>query len=335
MNEMTENIIAFKKLVFLGLKWIKDNLNVVLILPAILGGLWQLIELSSISFSFVRFFSVSQVVPDGLLMLMILLLFGTSSAFLYYSYIYLQNKYNTDDDEDIQKEDQKNSVHEAPTNSKNQGIKKDNIILSFILMLLYILTNIGYIIVIDYFLEKLDSFFYLVIFIPVCMVMMYIAMGFYIFSNVNCWHKEILSKAFRAMVWCMPMSISISCFLFAAQFHKMFLLPELLVNAEIVKQEIEKQNPYVNTEIIYTNDKYMFIELDGFMKFNGKPVQKLVRVIKFDDLISSQDKGYTLPEDFEPRHIDKERYKQGLPSIYILKNGKREYITKFSTINDK
>lgn len=53
--------------------FVKEYLSVILILPAIFGGLWQLFELWSISPSFIRFFSISQIVPDGLFILFIIL----------------------------------------------------------------------------------------------------------------------------------------------------------------------------------------------------------------------------------------------------------------------
>lgn len=45
---------------------IKDNLSMIVLLPTLLGGAWQLFELSSISTSFVRFFSVGQLIGDGI-----------------------------------------------------------------------------------------------------------------------------------------------------------------------------------------------------------------------------------------------------------------------------
>jgi len=50
-------------------KEIKDYLEIAVLIPTILGGLWQTYELATISTSYIRFFSVSQVVPDGLLIL--------------------------------------------------------------------------------------------------------------------------------------------------------------------------------------------------------------------------------------------------------------------------
>lgn len=55
--------------------WIDKHLKLILLIPAILGGLWQLYELSSISTSYIRFFSLSQVVPDGLMWLFVISIF--------------------------------------------------------------------------------------------------------------------------------------------------------------------------------------------------------------------------------------------------------------------
>ncbi|CAA6803930.1 MAG: Unknown protein, partial [uncultured Sulfurovum sp.] len=60
-----------KKLKKVTLLDIKNNLAVILLFPALLGGLWQLLELSKMSISFIRFFSPTQLLPDGLLILFI------------------------------------------------------------------------------------------------------------------------------------------------------------------------------------------------------------------------------------------------------------------------
>lgn len=53
---------------------LKDNLPLIVLVPAIFGGLWQIIELSKMSISFIRFFSPSQLLADGLLILFIIII---------------------------------------------------------------------------------------------------------------------------------------------------------------------------------------------------------------------------------------------------------------------
>ena len=61
---------------YMGLKKnideIKFFLPIFLTLPPLLGGIWQLVELFNIHPSYIRFFSVTQLFPDGLLMLLVL-----------------------------------------------------------------------------------------------------------------------------------------------------------------------------------------------------------------------------------------------------------------------
>ncbi|WP_130802353.1 hypothetical protein [Acinetobacter ihumii] len=55
---------------------LKENLSILVIIPALIGGLFQLVKLASLDTSYIRFFSVSQVVPDGLTVLFCIILVG-------------------------------------------------------------------------------------------------------------------------------------------------------------------------------------------------------------------------------------------------------------------
>jgi hypothetical protein len=59
---------------FTNLQFWKRNLSLIVIIPYVLGGIWQIVELSTISLAYIRFFSVTQSVSDGLLMLVVLFL---------------------------------------------------------------------------------------------------------------------------------------------------------------------------------------------------------------------------------------------------------------------
>jgi hypothetical protein len=75
--------------------FVKRNINLIIILPALFGGLWQVIELASMSFSFIRFFSVGQIIPDGLLVLLFLTSFLISTVIL----IHFWRKLDSEEDE--------------------------------------------------------------------------------------------------------------------------------------------------------------------------------------------------------------------------------------------
>ncbi|MBL7560412.1 hypothetical protein JAO71_11420 [Olleya sp. YSTF-M6] len=52
--------------------WLKEHLNIIVLVPTLIGGIWQIWELLIISPSYIRFFSVTQVIADGLLSLFVL-----------------------------------------------------------------------------------------------------------------------------------------------------------------------------------------------------------------------------------------------------------------------
>ena len=53
----------------------KEILPFVILVPTLIGGGWQALELMSIDPAFIRFFSVSQLIPDGILVLSIIVFF--------------------------------------------------------------------------------------------------------------------------------------------------------------------------------------------------------------------------------------------------------------------
>lgn len=49
---------------------LKENLAMFAVIPTVIGGIWQLFKLTTISANMIRFFSISQLVADGLLIIM-------------------------------------------------------------------------------------------------------------------------------------------------------------------------------------------------------------------------------------------------------------------------
>lgn len=64
----------------------KSNLSIIILIPALLGGCVQIFSLVSLNSSYIRFFSVSQVIPDGLTILFLIsllfLIFLTAKHYL-------------------------------------------------------------------------------------------------------------------------------------------------------------------------------------------------------------------------------------------------------------
>lgn len=54
------------------IKFLKEYLPLIIIVPTFLGGIWQVFELSFMSISFIRFFSITQLVADGILLIIVI-----------------------------------------------------------------------------------------------------------------------------------------------------------------------------------------------------------------------------------------------------------------------
>lgn len=64
-NTSKKVFTELNKWLFIRYKFFKENLPMLIILPTILGGIWQVIELAKIDPSYIRLFSINQLVPDG------------------------------------------------------------------------------------------------------------------------------------------------------------------------------------------------------------------------------------------------------------------------------
>ena len=58
----------------------QKHIGIIVLLPTIIGGIWQILELGSLGTPYIRFFSVSQLVSDGLLVCYILLWMGAMAT---------------------------------------------------------------------------------------------------------------------------------------------------------------------------------------------------------------------------------------------------------------
>lgn len=52
---------------------LKENLTMFTVIPTVLGGIWQMTKLLSLSTNMMRFFSITQLISDGILVLIIII----------------------------------------------------------------------------------------------------------------------------------------------------------------------------------------------------------------------------------------------------------------------
>ncbi|WP_298553295.1 hypothetical protein [uncultured Algibacter sp.] len=68
MNKKLSNKNHLKNWYFIA----KNNIAMILLIPTLVGGIWQILSLLTLGFEYIRFFSVSQLVADGLLMIIVI-----------------------------------------------------------------------------------------------------------------------------------------------------------------------------------------------------------------------------------------------------------------------
>lgn len=280
MNDLEQLQIIFN-IVKRGIRYLSKHLSLVLLIPALLGGVWQIIELSQMSFAYVRFFSPSQVLADGLLLLILLIFFIGTFFFLYLIYSRYINSKSVDND---------SNDESLEITSKTNYIKCVSLFILYIILLLfeiYTLSNI---------LKKPDSFFTILILFPIATIILYLALAAWMFANLSIVRTWFYKNILRHTIWLWFMAIVISFILTASSFRNSFALPKNLVNTDIIVHQIAETNPEAQPMIVYNNDKYLFIELNNFYYLNNKPVNGTMLIIPVEDIFHLSEAKYKLPQ---------------------------------------
>lgn len=210
---------------------IKKHLPLILLVPTILGGLWQIIELSKISISYIRFFSPTQLLPDGLLILFALIILYVAYAFI----------------------DWKSSIYKPNIFSPLIRIVIFTVILFMIweqeldasimiikiIAVIFIVKNLHILIIIFYkskLFQKIEKYF---LDKPIL--------------------KELVLAPFQLLAVVILIGlVVIPAYLFSF-FHNSYVLPKNLKNLENIQMSLKVED-YNQSKILYFNDKYIFIE---------------------------------------------------------------------------
>lgn len=246
---------------------IKFYLPLILILPPILGGLWQLLELMLISPSYIRFFSTSQLLADGFLVLLFL---AVLMPFSFLCPVYLpklENKKRTDIDCMAQF-----FIVFTITASiiawffvKFESLPKKLDLFTFILFIFFIFLCISI------------FFFFLLKFI-------HKHRNNFVLKNlhdvINDNHiKERIEKS-KEFFGFFGFSVIVYALIFLFLiFHNSNILPERLKNIEYI-QDKSFAEKYKSSKLLYINDKYIFIE-------HTDTNSTIVEIVKFDKLFEN------------------------------------------------
>jgi hypothetical protein len=295
-----KTILQMKFIVnYLSNNWIKDNIGTIVLVPTVLGGVWQIVELSRMGIPFIRFFSVSQLVSDGLLLIFII-------TWTYCIWKITTNSLVGQSEEKLKTETADNTRQHVgedqteirdPNESKGVFIKvpdrkyykkRDGYILATIMLI--IITIIfkwvwwPEIVVPLLAKEKLSI-----------MTIIGIVTGVTIFWKCSQYIIEILCeinniKLNRNNEWVKNILMLIYLFIFMGMiyfffhfmslFHTAYFVPESFKNIQYIECKVKKNNTKVKSfNIEYFNDKYIFI------RFVDKTNKETFEVFNFDDFL--------------------------------------------------
>lgn len=203
---------------------IKENINLLILIPTVLGGFWQLIELVSMDVSFVRFFSITQVVSDGLIILFLLSIYLVLQWMIFSEEVY--DKY----------------------------VKSPTSYLSVKIVLFLFYTLIYCVVIYKmYHKDKLRSLDILIFF--------YTSLFFLRFTRdlLTYWLGDTFKKNFIVLIFVVIFPITLFYISDISKvFHKLYYVPSNIKNIEYIECYTGKKKK--DFELLYFNDKYVFIK---------------------------------------------------------------------------
>lgn len=227
--------------------FLKEHLSVLIIVPAFIGGLWQSIELMSISTPYIRFFSISQIVPDGILILMFLVIAFSYHTIGWFADVLFFVKGEPKPTEYLSSEDY-------------EKYRKKKLIYWTIFFFVSYVFSVLYLLYIKD--DKLKSTQ-----LNGLVVMSYLMVFILNRSLSNCYYyaKDIHKELFKG--WLLFILYFILVLYFGKHIHNSFIAPSNIVNVEQVKSDVAQKYPNTKQELLYFNDKYIFVKIiDKFKK---------------------------------------------------------------------
>lgn len=281
-NQIEKPKYSFKKFI----DFLKEYLGVLILIPTVLGGLWQFFELATMSISFVRFFSITQIIPDGLMLLFLLLIISVITVpFTRFMFIIKEMHFKT--------------FLITELNFIKIGRYVSTIAIVIIVVDIYLLYN---------YLSKVeDTITLLLIFLPLHILST--TVPFIIVTKSFKLNDEASMKHFMGMYFNMFLLNALSYSFFLLEIHNRYILPQNLKNLELAiqnKQDLVKDKTLT---VLYANDKYIFISLENklpeskikkewndFLKIEKKHSKDDFLILKFDELFELNKEDFSNPE---------------------------------------
>lgn len=267
---------------------IKFYLPLILIIPPLIGGMWQTLELANMSLSFIRFFSTTQLLPDGILVLYIL--------FVFYISYKLSNKLRPDR---INLQDKvfilaNNDLGDKEESKKIPIAQENKHLLIYFFFLNFIFGYFSYGIYSE--LETNASMFVFTVWLTVSFMFLksifetFFAIYVLYPERIDSFIKTIINRddkekyknktidqilgAIAIIVFLITVGLILKAITI---FHHISILPDNLKNINYIQKKLENDD-YNKNNILYLNDKFIFIEHSQDDKNTS------IEVIKFDKL---------------------------------------------------
>jgi hypothetical protein len=245
--------------------FLHKNLNIIIVVPAFIGGLWQALELMNIDYSYIRFFSISQIVPDGILILMVFMVILSTKVFVTYidsfHSIFFDDKLN------------KNIVIDAATyeNTRKSYLIVNSLgfIIVYFLILFSVLTSNYRKTDTSIFINEIFNLYFYLVFLT------------YFLKNCYFYAIEIHKKYCKYCNVLLLVLYVLIIIYYCKPFHKIFITPDNNINIENIKEDFSNKFPKTKQEILYFNDKYIFINIID------KSKKEKVYITKLDDLFEN------------------------------------------------
>lgn len=250
------------------LKVLKDNLSLIVIVPVLLGGIWQLIELASISFSFIRFFSSSQLIADGLLIIFLLFLFMILVVL-------------TEILADLRNE----RSNMARIFTENEASRTSSYTLILVMTGFSIFSFLVFRSLFHFMgkVEEMKSF-------NILSFILTVFAYFFISSHNIRLLKRIKRKydveKIKSLLLVFSFVLLFQLYLLyeiGFRLHKSFLLPKNLSNLEVLASDLKTQNKGAKIKLLYFNDKYIFYEIQSVKSKSSK-----IKIVRFETLMTEK-----------------------------------------------
>lgn len=253
------------------LELLKENFSLIVAIPPLLGAIWQLLKLSQISPSYIRFFSISQMLPDGIIILIVMFIL---SIFFILNYIIWKKNISFNDKKVII-----NFSKKTLTNSTNAE-KPNKFIGGFLLFISLIIPMSLY--ALNIYLNKNIEGIYLMLFVLPLNFIVLVSTPFIIFkgeSHLKPFDSKFSNKLVLLNFVCILYSAYLITTFYYSEFNKKILFPNNLVNQSKIENSIKTEFPNTNIKLLYNNDKYLFYSI-----VDSKMKTEKIKIVSFDKL---------------------------------------------------